>query len=140
MSHSGLCRIRGNVVRHYVAFGLMSFGIVLFGLMSFGVMSFGLLSVYRASALVFSGLRSHLWLYRIFTDYAPPIFCQSTLTMQCHKTTDTVNCYKCLIFISTLFPHKYTTCLGGMKYVFFALVNQPGHRCSSLFLIEKNNL
>ena len=50
-SHSVLCRIRGYVVRHNVAFGLMSFGIVsfglmLFGLMSFGVMLFGLLSVY----------------------------------------------------------------------------------------------
>ena len=28
MSHSALCRIRGYVVRHYVAFGLMSFGIM----------------------------------------------------------------------------------------------------------------
>ena len=49
---SGLCRIRGYVVRHNVAFGLMtfsymSFGVLSFGQMSFGVISFGLLSVYQ---------------------------------------------------------------------------------------------
>ena len=49
MSHSGLCClvlcrwalccIRGYVIRHNVAFGLMSLGIVSFGVMSFGVLS-----------------------------------------------------------------------------------------------------
>ena len=70
MSHLALCRIRGYVVRHYIAFGLMSFGIMshsalccirpyvvrlcvvrrnILGVMSFGVMSLGLLLVYHLS-------------------------------------------------------------------------------------------